>query len=509
MTKICLCILMNHPFPGNIPLLRKIYEGRFSTIRFFIPFERLDEDDVLTVYRGSYTHAAYLTDHMHELAMIDCDYFLVLHDDVLLNPYLSEATFRELFPIGPDDGFIAGFHAPGSGLAHWIWFFGFVQKLLYPKSILFGAGVETESLGKYLPSPEALAAKFKAAKVDPQRYVRLSLRSGADVKRQPSRALFHGLAERLTVDALQAKVDAACWTAVLALTSALDETTAMDRSRKALRSRRSKRLKLPFPVVTAANFSDLYIVPRSRFASYAHYVGVTAAANLFVELVVATLLVACCEKVWTAAELDLDAAGLQVPRELSSLENRRCLAMHPVKLSIYSSADEQTRFLAKLDALKRGVAYDGVTAKVGESLPSRYLLDGWHGEEGWGHWSSSRIATLVFRKDDGVQIDDVVLSFTAPVSERFPNLFARMRLNGHELGVIEATLAAPKTAFTISGASLNVGRNLVEIINDRIVRPSDCDPANHDRRTLGFGLTGLCFNATAAHARVGLQALHR
>ena len=489
---------MNHPFPGNIPLLRKIYQDRFSAIRFFIPFERVDDEDVWTVYRGSYTHAAYLTDHLDKLATIDCDYFLVLHDDVLLNPYLSDVTFRELFPIGPDDGFIAGLHAPGHGLAHWIWFFGFIPKLLYPKSILFGTGIEVETLRKYLPPADMLSAKFKAAKVKAQRYVRLGLRRGADVKRQPSRTLFHGLAERLTIDAAQAKVDAACWTAAVALTSALTATTDMDRSRKALLNRKSKRIELPFPLVTAANYSDLYIIPRSRLDAYAHYIGVTAAANLFVELVVATMLVAVCEKVWTAADLELDAAGLQVPRELSSLEDRRCLAMHPVKLSTYSTQDEQARFVGKLEAMRRGRPYAGVLAEVGDVLPSRYLLNGWHGEEGWGNWSSARTATLVFSKDDTASIDRLVLSFMAPVSERFPRLVARIRMNGRELGTTVATVGAPKTTFVITGASIDEGRNLIEILNERTIRPSDCDPANHDRRTLGFGLTGLRFEAGAA-----------
>ena len=68
--RVCVCVLFNHPFTANIPLLRSLYAGRFSHVRFLMPLERTAEADVLTVYRGSYAHHAYAGDQVEALGAL-------------------------------------------------------------------------------------------------------------------------------------------------------------------------------------------------------------------------------------------------------------------------------------------------------------------------------------------------------------------------------------------------------------------------------------------------------
>ena len=210
MAQICLCVLMNHPFPANIPLLRRLYQGRFSHLRFLIPFERLPDEDVITVYRGSYTHAAYLTDARKELSAIDCDYFIIVHDDVLLNPQLSEASFDEIFRLGPDDGFIPRINPVQTSMHEWSWLAGFIAKLLYPKSILFGGGVEIPTLRKYLPDPTLLEERMAAHGQGSTTFMRIDPSSiNAHAVPEASRLLLHGLSTPLDQqDPDQARVEA-------------------------------------------------------------------------------------------------------------------------------------------------------------------------------------------------------------------------------------------------------------------------------------------------------------
>ncbi|MFG5408123.1 hypothetical protein ABXN37_08380 [Piscinibacter sakaiensis] len=238
--RVCLCVLMNHPFPSVIPILRKLYAGRFTSVLFLVPFYRCDEPDVLTVYRGSYTHAAYLTDVRERLAAVDCDHYLVVHDDVLLNPALSEATFRQTFPLGEREGYISHLFPVGGTVGDWTWLFGFAPKALHPKSHLFGSGIEGATLRQYLPGHAQIAAKFAAHGILPQRHARLRSDRMPDVERHPSRTLLHGYAATLDPsDARQAEVERHCLDAARALVGPARAPKALGRPTRPSRSPRS------------------------------------------------------------------------------------------------------------------------------------------------------------------------------------------------------------------------------------------------------------------------------
>ncbi|WP_157548727.1 hypothetical protein [Piscinibacter sakaiensis] len=505
---------MNHPFPSVIPILRKLYAGRFTSVLFLVPFYRCDEPDVLTVYRGSYTHAAYLTDVRERLAAVDCDHYLVVHDDVLLNPALSEATFRQTFPLGEREGYISHLFPVGGTVGDWTWLFGFAPKALHPKSHLFGSGIEGATLRQYLPGHAQIAAKFAAHGILPQRHARLRSDRMPDVERHPSRTLLHGYAATLDPsDARQAEVERHCLDAARALVEAMRHAEpaapagaatppasgeGAEGAGPADAAEPVTEVELPMPVVGSGYYADLYVLPKACFDDFVHFIGVASAANFFVELMVPTLLVTCCDKVWTAETLGLDASGFAQPATLEAFRDPRFLAIHPFKLSQLSSPVRLRQFEARVHAVLRGEDYPGDLALPGLHVPGlgcaqQYLTTGWHGEESWGRWSAEPRAEVRFLLEED-DIASLELLLMAPVHARLPVVQAQLVVNGETCQALSFDVAHVERRVVIPRALLRTGGNTVDVVVERTVRPCDLDPASPDARELGLALREIQFH---------------
>ncbi len=378
---------MNHPFPENLPLLRNIYKGRFTQVLFLVPLQRLPDDDVVTVYRGSYNHSGYLADAAERIRRADCDYVLVTHDDVLLSPKLCEDTFLSTFPLEEDDGFIplADFNKDEYGA--WCWYYATVPKLLYPMSFIFGTGIEAATLQRFLPDPDDLRRKFEAAGISYTDALELVPRDHHDhVSGLPSHLAVLGrsgitnpeILDRLSLD-LKASLFAA-------IAEAEHQTKNKDRDR-------SDVVDLPLPISFSKAFTDFYIVPRGALDDFIHYVGVAAAANLFVEVLTPVALFAACRRVRTARDFDLDFQFYGFNgRSLREMLDPKLVAVHPIKLSFLRTPQQQATLLADLQALRDGSLAAAPTAQVGRqdlgnSLTVGFLSEGWHPIEPWGRWS--------------------------------------------------------------------------------------------------------------------------
>jgi hypothetical protein len=488
MAKICLCVLMNHPYPQVLPLLRRIYAGRFSDVRFLVPFHRSDDPDVITVYRGSYTHSGYLADAAHVLREIDCDHYLVVHDDVLLNPQLSDESFDNLFPIGKDGGFIATADPTAPYPLQSAWVIGHTLRQLFPKSMLFGSGVEEQNITRFLPDAERLRDGFRRAGISGTQ----DLSFPADLTAAhgglgsvPSRLMLHGLSQWLPEDARQDAVDAESQAALDALVrAALGSVTVPVREGED----GNLMVSMAFPTVTSHYFTDMYIVPKSGFADFAHYAGICAAANLFVEIAAPTMLFACCERVWTAPDLGLDFSGFDVHRPLSYFENARNLAIHPFKLSAFRAEAKADALVSDLRAIGRtGVApRDSILARAGFGRWQTGFVgegEGWHDQEGWGLWSAAPRARIAITR-----------ATPGPLRLTFQCL-ANVAMTGRLVlpagDPIILSPAAGTGQFAIDIAHFDAGETGQAVIlleNDALFRPCDLDPGSTDTRALGFGL---------------------
>ncbi|WBH17442.1 hypothetical protein [Sphingomonas radiodurans] len=498
--RVCVCVMMNHPYPANLPLLRRVYAGRFSELLFLIPFAEVDDPDVITVYRGSYAHAAYISDARARLSTIDCDYFLFVHDDVLLNPQFDESSFTDLLPLGRDDGFIPWVYKTPDRLGEWIWYFALLPRLLHPKSLLFGSGIEPNNLLRYLPTADEIRAGFVRSGATFTERVTISLPTVEEAGPRahpaagsPSVVVLDGLAAALDhADPTQRRINEHTLATLEELTAALAEAA----SRQGIADE-ARTIKLPIPLAASAYFTDCYVVPRSRFDRFAHYMGVAGAAGLFVEIIAPTILHAVCDRVHTAATLDLNFEGFHRARRLEEFRDRKVIASHPFKFSMFKEPAQADGFMRIVDTLRTGgllrpemAAAAGLDASHTDTMKET----GWHILEAWGRWSAERFATL---------------KLVAPARQGVIRFRLRApRLVGHHVNTSGSiTLAGgASVSFVIpptqSGLLIDVpfttprtGDALsITVKNDALICPRDFDTASPDPRWLGVGLAEIAFH---------------
>ncbi len=480
---------MNHPFPANLPVLRDIYAGRFAQVLFLMPFERMADPDVITVYRGSYAHAAYLTDASASLASIECDYYMVVHDDVMLNPRLSEQTFSDYFPLASGNGYISKADSPSRNIGTRAWYYSSLPRLLYPKSMLLGSGVDPVNVTKYLPPADEMRRKMDVAGIAYQNEVVLDTTDFADVKRHASRVLLNGHVAATETGSVQTDIEARS----LALEQQLVEVMALDQA-TAHPGSTAGRAQLPFPILDAGCHADFYILPKAKFSEFVHYIGVAAASGVFVEIAVPVLLYAVCDRVWTADELNLEVAFFNERNSLLNFIEPRLLAIHPFKLSAYSDADSRRTLMWMLTELAEGRA-PGPPEAVEGPYPFNDLVEaaGWHRPEAWGRWSGRSVASLDFYFRSGA-VQGLKLRLLAPMHLDAAAFLGEVRLNGTQAALIAITAERPQVTVELDASRFAPNAvNRVEVLTGEMVSPRALNPTSNDGRALGLGLTECAF----------------
>ncbi len=496
--RVCVCVLMNQPFLANIPLLRRLYSDRFTRVLFIVPFERTDDEDVITVYRGSYTHAAYVTDARAYLSEVECEFFIFVHDDVLLNPQLNEKTFPSLFPLGPRSGFIPELTFNDNELGAWCWYYGIVPKLLFPRSMLFGTGIDIDVLKNNLPNAELLREKFEAAGISYRDELPLSDLDDYDaLAGLPSRILLHGASRTVEQKGLEAYLDKKSLSVKAYLFQAM---LAADAATEPADRQPPDTVKLPLPITDARSFTDFYILPKALLADFAHYIGVASAANLFVEIAVPTILVAVCDNVLTARDCGHDFAfyGFQ-DRSSREFQDKHFLAMHPVKFSSISSSSQKDDFIDEMNAIRDRLPGAAPYAKLGEdhlgnSFTAGYLARGWHAVESWGRWSAAPSALIEFNFSAASGIDQVKLTLEAPMRSRRSAFSGKLMLNGHDFVAALKEDSGGHIEVIIPACMLRTdAMNVIELCSDHLIVPSELHSTSADQRRLGIGLRQLAF----------------
>ena len=489
---MCVCVMMNHPFPKNIPILRELYAGRFNKLLFLIPFELSDEPDVITVYRGSYSHSGYINDAYHRLAQVTSDHFIFVHDDVMLNPRLNQSNFYDVFPLGRDDGFIAEVGNVVEHIGSWSWAYRFFASLIFPKSMLFGSGVEAVNLKRYLPDGDVLRATLRERGVDFQDQARFGIEGFDDVRDHAAEVLLNGLAEGLPPGPASEEIAADCLNVELQLAQVMAKMLRMRDPDLAVDEALDAVVKLPFPVVGSGFFADCYVVPKARLKEYAHYSGIAAAANLFVEIMAPTLLHACCEKVWTAAELGLEFAFSNTRTEMGNFIDDKLIALHPYKLSTLSDSNLRSAFFETIHVLQQGERRTPL-ARKGASRLNPYLDDlkdkGWHDRESWGRWAAQARASVDFILPADGSVVGLKLKLRSPMRDRHAFTGRVIVNNGATSTPFEFQRGAGTLDVFILNAQLEVGTtNEIVIVSDEIVPNVALTAASEDRRGLGVGL---------------------
>ncbi len=292
----CLVVVFNHRFEQNLPLLRALYRGRFSTVRFLMPFYRGDEPDVVPVFDSSATFQGYFAQARRSLATEGFSHYIFVADDLLLNPAINETNLAHYLRLQPGGGYTK-FLKPFSSLtSRWTHFNRTLRALRFDEFV--NARAE-------LPPREEAVARLAAYGLEcrPLGWRNLETSPGP---------WWHRIKEGMS----------ALWL---------------------IRQRRKGR-GLVYPLLMG--YADLLVVPAAALPEFCHLCSVFAAMGIFVECAAPTALALAVPHL--SLECDLDEQGLELwsdadrdafwnrySARLPELLNNfpeRCLYVHPIKL---------------------------------------------------------------------------------------------------------------------------------------------------------------------------------
>lgn len=295
MSSVCLVVIFNHRYEDNIDRLRKIYNGRFSHIKFLVPFYRGKDKDVIPVFDSSYYFNAFVTQAFNKIYLENFKHYFFVADDLYLNPEINENNYEEYFDISGKSLISTPKAAVESGLP----LRSFLN--IYDSFNYITSGCHWE---KELPTVEDASLRF-----DRHGYINMLMVKNNIYEHKGWRR------ENLLYSYRRPKV-------------ALEVLM--------------NRFKLPYPVV--CGFSDFYIIRGDKLKDFCFLSGVFASINLQVEMATPTamllvhspeeiLLLDRGENVYHARDyqfLKKYNGNLQL---LLDNWNEKCSFIHPIKLS--------------------------------------------------------------------------------------------------------------------------------------------------------------------------------
>ena len=155
MIKTALIIVFNHRYDDNIKFLRKHYSDKFPIIRFLVPFYDGTDPDVIPVFHNSRFFQGYFATSCSELIKLSVDRYLIIADDMIINPIICEDNLSKNLNVNKDENFITN-----------IWTLHSNQKWSNYKSILnftiTQQGIEVNNILPKISDALSLLSKFNA-----------------------------------------------------------------------------------------------------------------------------------------------------------------------------------------------------------------------------------------------------------------------------------------------------------------------------------------------------------
>ena len=105
--KLALLVVYNHRYDKNIPVIDKIYQNRFSHVFHLVPFYDGEQENVIPVYDSSHRFQNYIAQAYPHLRNKGFTHYLVVADDMLLNPRINENSLWEQTGLDIHDCYIS------------------------------------------------------------------------------------------------------------------------------------------------------------------------------------------------------------------------------------------------------------------------------------------------------------------------------------------------------------------------------------------------------------------
>jgi hypothetical protein len=280
--KVCLVVIFNHNFEKNLPILDSLYQGRFSHVRYLMPYYTGHRSDVLSVYDSSYVFQSYIVQAESRLSGEGFTHYVFTGDDVLLNPALNENNIVTEFKA-TDRAYIREFKPIWDMPNMWWHTLPALRAFKRDRYIEFQA---------HLPSKQEFDDAFKRFGLTPRTLRRRELLMRMLKIRDRPGVTFEN------------------W--MYWMVHAGGKT-------------------VQYPLVYS--YSDFFILPASQMRRFCHLCGIFTSINLFVEIAIPTALLLLSDCI--TLERDINWRGIEV---LDSNERDRLFASYDFSISKVTAA---------------------------------------------------------------------------------------------------------------------------------------------------------------------------
>lgn len=280
MDKIVLLILFNHKYEANLDRLRTIYSNRFSKLYFIMPFYKGFDENVICVYGNSLYYRTYIAQALKNIKK-RYKHYIIIGDDLLLNPTINEHNYKTEFNLNDNTGFIPELFTLDNyktqprllmpDFKSWVWNKNAI-KFDYRKQY----GIEVE---KELPAESIALQNIKQHGYIFNNQLGWNQLAGSGIK---IKSIFD--IKNILKNIRHIFLKGGNYITFL------------------LKNKR----KLKYPLV--GSYSDIVIIPENAIDDFTHYYGIFGALNLFVEITIPTALILSSKNI--SQEKDLPQKGI-------------------------------------------------------------------------------------------------------------------------------------------------------------------------------------------------------
>ena len=103
---LCLVHLFNHRFEKNLPVLERIYAGRFPDRHVLMPFASNPGPGISRVYELGRNFSGHIAQGARDFVDPRFTHYVFAGDDLLLNPQLHAGNLVEALSLQPGEAYI-------------------------------------------------------------------------------------------------------------------------------------------------------------------------------------------------------------------------------------------------------------------------------------------------------------------------------------------------------------------------------------------------------------------
>ena len=303
MSKVCLIVVFNHRYDRNLQSISEMYGKRFHDIFVLMPFydgEDIEGITIIPVYESSFFFSGYFAQAI-KLIGKKYEHYVVIGDDLVLNPYINENNIIEYLNLHDGQSYIKDI-----------------------RPLCNSSGVNAQRLNRYILSPFVRNSGVEYKNILPS----------ADEAFRYIRDKGYVVSERISFSWLIQVIKQG---GIKRIGRSIVDTISMLIS--------NKGTSLPYPLYKI--YSDFFIISGRDIDKVVQYFGVFAAMGLFVEVAVPTAMVLSCNDILTEKMIDKHGVEMWEKNEIDEVAKKNeykidklfhnfpedVIYYHPIKLS--------------------------------------------------------------------------------------------------------------------------------------------------------------------------------